>query len=427
MSTVAAHPEAVAAHRAFDAFERDVDEAVGLVNAATARLVEVVRRCIAERRWEEASTHGPEHWLAVRCGMSWAEARRLVRLAEGLERFPRVSELFAEGRLTEDQVSVIVARARPGHDRDLAHLAPHTNVGQLRRVIAALPPSDDDDDPPGSSEKKENESRARATDVLHAGWGDDGRFRGRFDLGVEVGTVVEQALRSARNCLFRESTGTDPEERDDVAEAAGSDGVSWAAALGRLAYAGLQGLDPASSSGQRPSDRHQVIVHVDAAHPERSRIHLGPLLGAADRRYLTCDADIRSVLCERGVPVALGRRQRVVDAVRRALIEDRDGGCRIDGCERRGWLHIHHLLHWEDGGPTDPSNLVALCTTHHRMVHTGQLRLLGDPTEHDGLLVLDEAGRPLPRPSPRPPEQLPAAPCRYVGPDRSERLRLDLL
>ena len=85
-----------------------------------------------------------------------------------------------------------------------------------------------------------------------------------------------------------------------------------------------------------------------------------------------------------------------VPTAHRRVIEARDRGCRVPGCAARRWLHVHHLVHWEDGGTTDPDNLVCLCPAHHRAHHHGQLTIEGDPTTPDGLVVTDTStGRVL--------------------------------
>jgi hypothetical protein len=91
----------------------------------------------------------------------------------------------------------------------------------------------------------------------------------------------------------------------------------------------------------------------------------------------------------------MGRRERTVNPRLRTIIEHRDGGCRVPGCDQVRWLHIHHLRHWMDGGRTDPDNLFALCPAHHRMVHQGLLSIEGDPTEPSGLTFADDRGRRL--------------------------------
>lgn len=111
------------------------------------------------------------------------------------------------------------------------------------------------------------------------------------------------------------------------------------------------------------------------------------------------------------------------------VVEDRDRGCRVPGCSRSRGLQIHHVVHWEDGGPTDTTNLVALCG-RHRLHHRGQLDISGDAEKPDGLVFTDARGRRLTgcgRPAPPGPELARAAgrlglqPATYVHPP-GERL-----
>ncbi|MCA1683528.1 MAG: HNH endonuclease [Actinobacteria bacterium] len=91
----------------------------------------------------------------------------------------------------------------------------------------------------------------------------------------------------------------------------------------------------------------------------------------------------------------MGRTRRIVPDRTRVAVEHRDGGCRVPGCDRRRWLQVHHIVHWEDGGPTDTPNLVALCSRHHRLHHQGRLGISGDSDDPDGLEFTDHAGRRL--------------------------------
>jgi HNH endonuclease len=119
--------------------------------------------------------------------------------------------------------------------------------------------------------------------------------------------------------------------------------------------------------------------------------------------YLSCDSSVRYLLLRHGQPVAMGRRQRTVNPRQRLIVEHRDGGCRVPGCDHSRWLHVHHIRHWSQGGPSDPANLCALCPVHHRMVHVGFLTIEGDPTDPAGLVFADRHGRRLQPAPPRPP------------------------
>ncbi len=147
-------------------------------------------------------------------------------------------------------------------------------------------------------------------------------------------------------------------------------------------------------------------------------LHLSAPLPDALRRYLLCDGDLVPVWERKGTPVAHGRSQRVVPPRVRLLVEHRDGGCRVPGCAVTRWLHVHHILHWEDLGETEPENLVCLCQRHHRQHHLGLLPITGTATD---LVVCDHRGRPMepvghPEPVPLPAELTQEAQDRDLDP-----------
>jgi hypothetical protein len=77
------------------------------------------------------------------------------------------------------------------------------------------------------------------------------------------------------------------------------------------------------------------------------------------------------------------------------VVEERDRGCRVPGCDRSRWLHIHHIEHWEDGGGSDTENLLALCHRHHRLHHLGQLGIRGNADIPGDVIFTDAEGRQL--------------------------------
>jgi len=95
------------------------------------------------------------------------------------------------------------------------------------------------------------------------------------------------------------------------------------------------------------------------------------VLSPATVRRLACEADI--------VPEVLGASPEMADprwarrcftsAQRRALAV-RDGGCSFTACTiAPESCEVHHVLHWADGGDTEPANGALLCTRHHVLVH----------------------------------------------------------
>ena len=70
----------------------------------------------------------------------------------------------------------------------------------------------------------------------------------------------------------------------------------------------------------------------------------------------------------------LGRRRRLASSGQwRALLARSGGRCEVPGCIAAYWrCDIHHLIPWEQGGPTDLNQLVLACPFHHHQVlHNG--------------------------------------------------------
>jgi hypothetical protein len=192
-----------------------------------------------------------------------------------------------------------------------------------------------------------------------------------------------------------------------------SGSVTSADALMRLVSEGLDGLDPALARTGRRGTRSKVVLHHDvdptgALGP--GQLHLGAVVPDTVSRHLSCDADVLVALYVAGTLVGINPTQRGVSHSLRLLIERRDQGCAHPLCTQTRRLHIHHILHWADGGLTVPFNLVCLCPTHHRQIHEGDLRVTGS-AEDGTLRFYDSRGSPI-----EPPDHGPPPALRLDGP-----------
>jgi hypothetical protein len=369
--------------------EAELARACGTANMATARQVELIAQALENGSYAGAGVRSAEHWVAWQCGVSARRARELVRMARRLPELPETAAAFARGELAEDQVGVICRHVPAHNDAEAAELARFATVSQLRRTLgrygfAPVPP------PPAGPEPEVDPEPPEPRRVSF-GYGDDGSWRLSALLPADEGAVVERSLSLARQDLVAEAEGTDDKGA-----------VTWADALVAVGERYL-----ASDASARPyAERHLVFLHLDAdARGRSANLHLGPFLPDALRRQLGCDARARIVLRDGGVAVSVGRSARIVPERTRMAVEQRDGGCRVPGCDRRRWLQVHHIRHWEDGGATDTPNLVALCSRHHRLHHRGLLAIEGDADDPDGLVFTDFRGRRLTgsgRPAPPP-------------------------
>ena len=98
-----------------------------------------------------------------------------------------------------------------------------------------------------------------------------------------------------------------------------------------------------------------------------------------------CDAGIiPMIFAKPGRPLHVGRTRRAFTPAQRRALAARDRGCTWPGCHRRASrCHAHHLIPWQDGGPTDLDNGALLCRYHHQVAHRegwqGRLDARGRP------------------------------------------------
>jgi Domain of unknown function (DUF222)/HNH endonuclease len=130
----------------------------------------------------------------------------------------------------------------------------------------------------------------------------------------------------------------------------------------------------------------------------------GDCLGPETARRLACDAGIVQVLVdERRQPLSVGRKTRSIPSAIKRALQVRDRTCRYPGCENRLFLDGHHIRHWADGGETTLSNLVHLCSFHHRRFHEQGYQMSMDDSGHvtfrDPLGHVVVATPPRPKPA----------------------------
>jgi len=390
--------------RSLAVLEPEIAGLCGTINVATAALADAIAEVITAGEWAGGGYRSIEHWAAVHCGLSPTRSGDLCALARRADELPETLTRFRAGRLSEDQVRPIVRHVPARYEASVAELAEHTTPSQITRVARSYrldPPTNKDDDDDDAGDAEENEDRERqAKRSLTFGWDDDGNLRGGFCLPPDDGAIVKQALEASRDILFNEHTPKPPDEAQ----------ITWADALVRLADIAL-GTD----ATDRPTrDRYQALIHLrtedlnDLPATELAYLHLGPAITPRVAKYMTCDATVRVILEKAGAPINEGHKYRTVPDKLRRIIEDRDRGCRIPGCNGCRWIVVHHITHWRHKGPTETWNLVALCKAHHRMLHKGHLTITGNADKPNGLTYTDKHGKQLPTgPKPKPPPHPP--------------------
>ena len=371
----------------------EIAELAGQRNAIDGRLVEIVAELDAGNLCGMTGARSVPSLVAWKLGMSPNNADTFVDVARRLQEFPLCTAALREGRLSVDQVGVIAERAADGSDEHYAKLAESATVTQLRQAIKLEPtPKPKPDYTP-----KPDRSISKTCDETHATY--------RIRLPHAEAATFDAAVQSHTDALVADWKRDHPVGGTEQSPPfpTSIDGFT------SLVEAGWDTEVAHRPHGQRTT----VVVHVDLDEPGAA-LHLGPLLSDKDRRYLTCDADCEAWFRRHGQVIGSGRATRQISRRLRRVLEHRDRCCVVPGCGATRGLHAHHVRHWEDGGPTEPANLVLLCPFHHRLHHSGGITISG-PADH--LVVTDSDGQPLSGASlARPPTTPPPLVPPYQGP-----------
>jgi len=342
------------------------------LDAATARLLDLIREFDARGGWAQQGCRSCAEWLSWRAGLDPGAARERVRVARALGELPRLAAALGRGELSYSKVRALTRVATRDTEAQLLAVGQAGTTAHVERIVRAWRRVD--------RQLEAQEAAARhARRSLQVYPDEDGMMVVRGRLEPEVGALLIRALDAAREALYQrqraQATAADPAEAEPPTH-----GQRQADALALVAETALErGLDPGPGS-----ERYQVVVHVDAAaladpeQPGQSALEDGVHVSAETSRRLACDAT-RVVMrhAPDGDILDVGRRTRVIPPALRRALQARDRGCRFPGC---GVRHAqgHHIHHWANGGPTRLDNLALLCRRHHRAVHEEGYRIERD-------------------------------------------------
>ncbi|MGY1745606.1 DUF222 domain-containing protein [Blastococcus sp. SYSU D00695] len=345
-----------------------VRELVAASHRLEAQVTRAVRRADVRSATEHDGAATARAWLRGIVRLSGSAAGRLVAQGRALEQLPATERAFADGVIGADQVELIAQIVKPAHLQlaeaqgidvpavetalvELACRGTHRDLQQaVGMYLAQLDPDGPEPDP--------TEDRA-LTLVQHP----DGSWTVGGTLDAIGGEKVATALESIA--------------------AAGRYAADSRTRAQRTGDALVQLADLALASGDLPvlrTVKPHVIVTVGledlldpATGPAAADTGLRATLSAARARWIACDATVtRIVLDPDGLPLDVGRSQRIVPAHLRKAVEHRDEHCVFAGCAAPRWYcDVHHVVEWMFGGQTSLENSALLCERHHTNVHHG--------------------------------------------------------
>ena len=362
----------------------EIAELAAHLDAATHRLLTLIRRFDEAGGWADQGALSCAHWLSWRIGLELGAAREHVRVARALADLPLVDEALRRGQVSYSKVRALTRVATPGTEAMLLEMAQSATASQLERICR------------GYRRALRNVAGERPEDEAARRWvrereTEEGLVRIEVQLRPEEAAVVRRALEAAMQQAH---------EAADVS--AGTQPASLRRVDALVAVAEQYLAGGATAAAAPPVE---VVVHVEAAtlaEPEASgTLDDGTPLAPAATARLLCDAAVVEVTeNSRGNVLDVGRRRRTIPTLLRRALRLRDRGCRFPGCTNR-LVDGHHVVPWARGGATTLANLCSLCRRHHTHVHEYGFRV--EPDGAGGFRFFRPGGVEIPAAAPPPP------------------------
>lgn len=219
--------------------------------------------------------------------------------------------------------------------------------------------------------------------VLSTSWDGEGFLKGRLD--PEATAIVKSVLDQIAQELYRSERRAVLEAQlaGDVAHVHADHSHRMAEALVEMARRAAATTSAEAEGAAVTPARPLATFHfdVDTYGDLKARLSDGTPIPTKDALRMACDAAIVRVISKDGsVPLELGRTVRDPSEAQRRALGVLWATCAHPSCDRPfAWCQLHHVWHWERGGPTDVDWLLPLCSRHHHLHHDGVFDIIRRP------------------------------------------------
>ena len=334
-----------------DELGEQVAKSAAVVDAATHEFLTQVRAFDEVDGWQQQGATSMAAWLAYRVGLTPGVAREKVRVSRALAQLPATDEALRLGQISYWKVRELSRVATAETEAQLLEYAAHTTGAQFEKVCRLF----------RQTQRELVPAECEPERWVHQRSTQDGMVRLTIQVRPEEAATLTAAMESA----------SDTGELVD----------------------GLMAMAEETARGDKPQrPPAEVVVHIDAD-TLTGQLSDGSGVPTHVCERLLCDAGIVPVLEDQhGHTLDVGRKSRSVPAALRRALHMRDEGCRFPGCDHTRWLE-HHAHHWARGGKTSLSNMILLCSAHHRLLHDGVVSM--SVSEAGEFLFYDQSGREL--------------------------------
>jgi hypothetical protein len=318
--------------------------------------------------WAAEGAKTAASWIATRCRIPRAAAKRRVRLGRSLRHLPAVAAAWREGDIGLDAARAIASarrhRTEASMARDEAMLVAQASELGFEDFFRALSYWKQLADPDGAEESDEKRKASRNV-FLEASF--SGMWLGQMTLDPVSGSVVSGELNRLEHDLF-EADCAEAKERlgrtariDELARTSAqrrADALVEMAARSRTAPA----------DGVRPAPLFSVFVGYETLSGMICELENGTVLPPAALAPWMDSAYFERAIFSLGNRVDVSVRARLFSGGTRRAIELRDRICTHPHCyEPAETCQVDHIETWADGGETTQENGRLLCGFHNRL------------------------------------------------------------
>ena len=118
-----------------DTLEQEIATLAAQLTAATARLLDCIRRFDESEAWHEQGFRSCAHWLSWRIGLDIGAAREKVRVARALAQLPHLRTALERGELSYAKARAATRIATPDNEREWVFwMTGYRTLNQARNI-----------------------------------------------------------------------------------------------------------------------------------------------------------------------------------------------------------------------------------------------------------------------------------------------------
>ena len=307
-------------------------------------------------------------WVATRCRLPKAQARRAVRRGRALRHLPVTAEAWAEGSLTGAHVDTLAGLRRPATEdalaRDESLLVDQARTLRYEAFVSAGAYWAQLADPDGVETEAEA-TRAGRDVYLVPSFG--GGYLGRVTLDPVSGAIVADELGRLERSLFEADWAAAEEalhRPPTSAELGRTSGQRRADALVEMATRSRT----APADGKRPAPLFSVLVDLPTLTGRVCELAQGQVLTPGSLLPWLEGADLERAVFAPPRRVEVSATARLFTGATRRAIVLRDRVCTHPYCDvPASACQADHIGPYADHGPTTQENGQLRCGFHNRL------------------------------------------------------------